>query len=57
MPPGRGNQKAPPARVTEAPALPVLSDGLLAATARPNRKGYASFSAWWNRQQETMAPR
>ena len=34
-------------RVTEAPALPALSDDLLATAEAEAAKGYASFSAWW----------
>ena len=34
-------------RVTEAPALPQLSDELLATAEAEAAKGYAAFSAWW----------
>ena len=34
-------------RVTEAPALPQLSEELLATAEAEAAKGYASFSAWW----------
>jgi phage recombination protein Bet len=39
-------------RVTEAPALPVLSDELLATAEAEAAKGYASFSAWWETVSE-----
>lgn len=34
-------------RVTEAPALPQLSEELLATAEAEAAKGYAAFSAWW----------
>jgi phage recombination protein Bet len=39
-------------RVTEAPALPSLSDELLATAEAEAAKGYASFSAWWETVSE-----
>ena len=49
--PGRGIEGTA-RRVTEAPALPVLSDELLATAEAEAAKGYASFSAWWETVSE-----
>mgnify|MGYP000001612541 FL=1 len=42
-----GTIEGPARRVTEAPALPALSDALLATAEAEAAKGHASFSAWW----------
>ena len=52
MPPESGAIEGTARRVTEAPALPSLSDELLATAEAEAAKGYASFSAWWETVSE-----
>ena len=52
MPPESGAIDGSARRVTEAPALPSLSDELLATAEAEAAKGYASFSAWWETVSE-----